>query len=486
VTNAAVDALRRDLAEPLPQPDAAQRAAWAARAAEWALNYFATLPEQPIGTTATRTQMEALLSEPPPETGRAFDAVLREFETKITPHAFRTNHPRFLDFVPSAPCFPSVLAEWLCAAANFFCGVWLEAQGPTQVELLVLDWFKEFLGCPSESRGILTSGGSEANLTALVVARDRLPVSDRGRAVLYVSEHRHWSVDRAASVIGLQPDQIYAVPADADFRLTPAALNQCVSRDRIAGRLPWCAVANAGATRTGTVDSLRSLADYCRSQGLWFHVDAAYGWAAALTPEGVRDLDGIGAADSITFDPHKWFGQTFEVGGLLVRDGRLLPATFAQRPDYLQDVMPAEEEVNFCDHGIALTRRFRALKIWLSVKVLGVGWFRSLADRCCRLADYAQVTLQQTGDFEILCPRNLSIVCFRYVPPDRNLSDNELDHLNLTMLEELRKTGRAFLSSTRLKDRVAMRMCFINWRTTSGDVDEIVQLLREIGGRLLG
>lgn len=484
--NADLESLRRDLAEPLPHPDAAQRAAWAARAADWALTHFATLPDQPVGTTATRAAMEALLREPPPEAGQDFNSVLHEFETRVTPHAFRTNHPRFLAFVPSAPCFPAVLAEWLCAAANFFCGVWLEAPGPTQVELLVLDWFKDFLGCPAGAGGVLTSGGSEANLTALVVARDRLPAADRRLAVLYVSVHRHWSVDRAANVIGLHPDQIRPVPADSDFRLTVDSLDQAVRRDRAAGHLPWCAVANAGATNTGAVDPLRPLADYCRSEGIWFHVDAAYGWAAALTPAGARDLDGIGCADSITFDPHKWFGQTFEVGGLLVRDGRLLPATFALRPDYLQDVVPADEEVNFCDRGIALTRRFRALKIWLSVKVLGVAWFRGLADRCCRLAHYAQLTLEQTGDFEILCPRNLSIVCFRYVPRGRRMTDAQLDALNLAMLEELRKTGRAFLSSTRLNGRVAVRICFINWRTTSGDVDEIVRLLREIGGRLAG
>src|SRR5438105_9468382 len=149
--NATLETLRRDLAEPLPHPDAAQRAAWAARAADWALTHIATLPEQPIGATATRAQMEALLREPPPETGQPFEAVLRHFETKVTPHAFRTNHPRFLAFVPGAPCFPAVLGDWLCAAANFFCGVWLEAAGPAQVELLVLDWFKEFLGCPPEA-----------------------------------------------------------------------------------------------------------------------------------------------------------------------------------------------------------------------------------------------------------------------------------------------------------------------------------------------
>src|SRR5262249_25237379 len=229
--NENLESLRRDLAEPLPHPDAAERAAWATRAADWALSHFATLPDQPIGAMATRAEMEALLREPPPETGRAFDVVLRDFETKITPHAFRTNHPRFLAFVPSAPCFPSVLAEWLCAAANFFCGVWLEAPGPTQVELLVLDWFKEFLGCPPDARGILTSGGPEATRPAFVFPRARRPPAARRGAVLCVSEHRHWSIDRAASVIGLDPDQLCPVPVDADFRLTAAALNQCVSRD---------------------------------------------------------------------------------------------------------------------------------------------------------------------------------------------------------------------------------------------------------------
>jgi glutamate/tyrosine decarboxylase-like PLP-dependent enzyme len=218
---------------------------------------------------------------------------------------------------------------------------------------------------------------------------------------------------------------------------------------------------------------------------LWLHVDAAYGWAAVLTAEGKRSLAGIGEADSLTLDPHKWFGQTFEAGCLLVRDGRRLAETFTIRPEYMQDVEPAEDEVNFADHGLALTRRFRALRIWLSVKVLGVAWFRALAERCCLLARFAEELLRRTPGFEVLSPAQLSIVCFRYAPPGSQETEGETsDRLNLALIEELRRTGRAFISSTRLRGRVALRFCFVNWRTTAADVEEVVGLLAALGARL--
>jgi glutamate/tyrosine decarboxylase-like PLP-dependent enzyme len=443
------------------------------------------LPEQGIGLTASRRQMEALLREPPPEAGRDFAEVLAEFDARVAAYCFRINHPRFLAFVPSAPTFFSVLGDLLCAGSNFFAGVWLEAAGAAQVELIVLDWFKDFLGYPAEASGILTGGGSEANLTALLVARERLSFEERGRAVLYVTEQRHWSIDRAAKVIGLRPDQVRPVAADEQFRLPPAGLRRAVAADRAAGRRPWAVMANAGATNTGTVDPLAALAEACRAERLWLHADAAYGWAAALTPEGRAALDGIARADSITLDPHKWFGQAFEVGCVLVRDGGRLAETFAIRPEYMQDVEPAEDEVNFADRGIALTRRFRALKVWLSVKVLGVGWFRALVEHSCRLADFAQALLEQSPAFEVLSPRRLSIVCFRYRPPGAALGDDELNRLNLALTEALRATGRAFLSSTRLGGRVALRFCFVNWRTTATDVEEVVRLLTELGQGLV-
>jgi glutamate/tyrosine decarboxylase-like PLP-dependent enzyme len=478
-----LEQLRRDLAEPLTHPDTAELRTLGNQALDWLLHHSATLSEQAIGLTASRAEMEALLREPAPETGQAFAAVLAEFAEKVAAYAFRINHPRFLAFVPGAPTFLSVLGELLCAGTNFFAGVWLEAAGPAEVELVVLDWLAGLLDCPPGTAGILTGGGSEANLTALVVARDRLAYADRERAVLYLTEHRHWSIDRAARIIGLRPEQLRPVPVDTAFLLQPDTLAEAIATDRRAGKLPWVVVANAGAASTGAVDPLRALVTLCRQESLWLHVDAAYGWAAALTPEGRSLLEGIGQSDSITLDPHKWFGQTFEAGCLLVRQGDLLPRTFALRPEYMQDVEPAGDEVNFADYGIALTRRFRALKIWLSVKVLGLGWFRSLIERCCRLADFAQRLLEQSGAFEVLSPRCLSIVCFRYRPPG-DWQEETLDRLNLSVVDELRATGRAFISSTRLRGRVALRFCFVNWRTTAADVEEVVGLLASLGRRV--
>jgi glutamate/tyrosine decarboxylase-like PLP-dependent enzyme len=483
-----LDNLRRALAEPLPHPGPETLRSLGMQTLDWLLHHWSTLPDQPIGRPASRAEMEARLREPPPENGSDFALVLREFADKVAPFACRVNHPRFLAFIPGAPNLVSVFGDLLCAGTNFFAGVWLEASGPSEVELVVLDWFRDLLGLPSTTSGVLTSGGSEANLTALVAARERLSEDDRGRAVLYLTEQRHWSIDRAAKVMGLLPAQLRPVPADESFRLTPTALAETVRQDRAAGRLPWAVVANAGATNTGTVDSLGTLADFCAAENLWLHVDAAYGWAATLTPEGQTTLAGIGRADSVTLDPHKWFAQPFEAGCVLLRDGHLLGRTFSLRPEYMQDVEPGSEEINFADQGIALTRRFRALKIWLSVKVLGLSWFRALVDRCCRLADLGQMLLERELVFEILCPRQLSIVCFRFVPRGfsarSEADERRLDELNLALIDAVRATGRAFLSSTRLRGRVAIRFCFVNWRTTAADVEEVVGLLRTLGERL--
>ena len=486
----AVEDLRRELEKPLPPPDPAALERYCRQVAEYLVCHFATLPEQSIGRNPTRAEMEALLAEPAPEEGQDFARVLAEFQAKVAPNAFRTSHPRFLAFVPGPPTFLSALGDFLCAGTNFFSGVWLEGAGPAQVEIEVLEWFRDFLGLPPETRGILTAGGSEANLTALVVARETLPIAERARAVLYLTEQRHWSVDRAAQVIGLLPEQVRPVPAAEDLRLMPKALAETIRRDRAAGLRPWAVVANAGATNAGTIDPLDELAGLCEEERLWLHVDAAYGWSAVLTPEGKEDLRGIQRADSITLDPHKWFAQTFGAGCVLVRRGHLLPATFGNRPDYLQDVSPADDEINFADYGLALTRRFRALKIWLSVKVLGVAWYRELVRRGYRLADYAQGLLERAGCFQIVSPRRLSIVCFRYLPAAARLAkgvDNAaFDRLNLALVEALRQTGRAFLSSTRLYGCVALRFCFVNWRTTAGDVEEVVRLLETLGRQAEG
>jgi glutamate/tyrosine decarboxylase-like PLP-dependent enzyme len=423
--------------------------------------------------------LAALLLEPPPEVGRDFAASFAAFRERIAPYAYHIDHPRFLAFIPAAPVVPAVVGELLCAGCNFFAGVWREGAGPAEVERVVLGWFRDWLGLPHTTAGALTSGGSEANLTVLAVARHKLSYAERADAVLYVAPQRHASIDRAAMVIGLRPDQMRSVSAgDDDLRLSPTVLAEAVRRDREAGRRPWAVIANGGATNTGAVDPLAALADLCAAERLWLHVDAAYGWSAVLVPEGRAALDGIGRADSVTLDPHKWFAQPYDAGCVLVRNGRLLEETFSQRPDYMQDVMADEEaEVNFADRGLTLTRRFRALKIWLSVQVLGVGWFRRLIDHCLRLAEYAEGLLTASG-FRMVVPRSLGVVCFRHEPP--GVSDGEaLDRHNRDTQEAVNAMGRAFLTSTRLGGRLTLRMCFVNWRTTAADVEEVVRLLAE-------
>lgn len=443
---------------------------------------FANVSEGGIGLSAGRAELEALLREPAPEEGSDLAPLLDAFQQKVARNSFRVTHPRFWAFVPGAPSFASILGDCLATSTNFFGGVWKEAAGPAEVEIVVLDWFKHFLGYPANAGGVLTSGGSEANLTALVVAREPWAHADRPRLVLYASEHRHWSIDRGAKIAGLSPEQIRPLPCDADFRLDLAALERAISADEQAGRIPWLVLANAGATNTGSVDPLADLADRCARRRLWLHVDAAYGWPIALTDEGRRLFQGIERADSITLDPHKWFAQPFESGCLLVRERDRLGQTFTMRPEYLQDVVPQHDEINFCDQGIALTRRFRALKIWFSVKLLGVAWHRRLVEHNVNLAQYAAALLENARCFEITSAPKLSIVCFRYVPGDGAHCDT--DALQQAIAADLLQSGRAFLSTTRLHGRTTLRFCFVNWRTTAEDVEEIVNALATIGARL--
>lgn len=471
-----LESLRSLCSSALEQPTADWLRAAGGQVMDAMIEDHLRLGDGAVGKTASRPEMESLLREPPPEEGIDISRLMAEFRTNVAAYAYRPDHPRFLAFIAGAPTFASILGDCLAGELNHFAGVWLEAPGAAQVEILVLDWFKQFLGYPPEAAGLLTSGGSEANLTAFITARESLSYEQQQRAIVYASEHRHWSIGRAIKIIGMRPDQIRTVACDRDYCLSLDSLRQLLTEDMRAGRLPWLVLANAGTTNTGSVDPLAGLADLRDHHGLWLHVDAAYGWPMMLTREGPAILRGIERADSITLDPHKWFAQTFDAGCVLVRQGDLLTKTFMMRPEYMQDVVPRPDEVNFCDHGIALTRRFRALKIWFSMKLLGLAWFRRLIEHGCNLAAYAQALLESRGCFEVTSGRKLSIVCFRHVPA--GLSPEQLDAHQQALTERLARTGRGFISTTRLHGRTTLRFCFVNWRTTAADVEEIIGLLQ--------
>ncbi|HSH45116.1 MAG TPA: aminotransferase class V-fold PLP-dependent enzyme, partial [Longimicrobiales bacterium] len=343
---------------------------------------IAGVGDAPAWQGATREEMRRRLGDVDPADPVPFDTLLDQLFGDVLPYATRTDHPRFFAFIPSCPTWPGILGDLIAAGSAIYPGTWIGSAGYSSLELEVLGWFREWIGYPAESAGLLMSGGSMANLTALVAARDARLGEDWRGGVLYTSSEAHSSVVRAARVLGFAEDRIRVLPADEAFRLDPAALADVVKRDRAAGLRPFFVAANAGATSTGAIDPLPALADLCDREGLWLHVDGAYGGFAVLTERGASLLEGLDRADSVTLDPHKWLYQPFEAGCLLVRDGHDLLNAFRVGASYLQDTtleagtLPDAGEVNFGDRGPQLTREARALKVWLSVRSFGLDRIR--------------------------------------------------------------------------------------------------------------
>jgi len=443
---------------------------------------WTTLREGPAWQFGTRHELEPLLSEPPPEDGQDPDVVFRRVMENVLPRAGRIDHPRFFAFIPSSPTWPSVLGDLLATGFNVFQGTWLESAGPSQLELVVIDWFRDWLGLPEKGGGLLTSGGSAANLVALVTAREW--AGNPQNPVLYVSDQGHSSLERAARIIGIPLENVRKIPTDGTFRMDVELLREAVGKDRAAGMHPLCVCANAGATNTGAIDPLDSIARLAKEESLWFHVDGAYGGFALLVPGERGAFRGIEEADSITLDPHKWLFQPYETGCLLVRDTGLLEDAFRILPEYLQDTALGKEHVNFADRGIQLTRGFRALKVWMSIQILGLRAFREGIQAGIVFAREAERFINGSPDLEMIGPSSLGIVCFRFRPPGAGLTPEELEKLNLGIQDEIVSSGLAMMSSTRLRGEFSLRLSILNYRSTWEDVQKTLEAVETIGQQL--
>jgi aromatic-L-amino-acid/L-tryptophan decarboxylase len=419
--------------------------------------------------------------EPAPEEGLGAQRVLGEALGEVLPVAGRVDHPRFMAFIPSAPTWPSILADFLAAGFNVFQGTWLESAGPSRVELMVLEWFRSWLGMPPGSGGVLTSGGSAANLLAVAVARE--VAGNPPRPVVYLSDQGHSSLLRACRITGIPPEGIRILPTGADRRLAPETVREAVRRDRERGAVPILLCANGGATNTGTVDPLAELSSLARELDLRFHVDGAFGGFGVLAEKGRKALEGIGGADSVTLDPHKWLFQTFECGCLLVRDPGELDRAFRLTPEYLQDTELGAEQVNFGDRGIQLSRSFRALKIWMSVRSFGVSAFREAVAHGIDRAEEVEARIRRTPSFELLSPASLGIVTWR-VRPEGWTDETRLAELNQAIQDHILEEGVAMTSSTRLDGRFALRVCILNPRTTRQDLDHLLDRVEALGAAL--
>lgn len=452
--------------------------------ADFVAQHLATLRDQPAYRTLDRTSARKLFETEPPEHPTSFDSILEQFRERVVPHHAREPHPRFLGYIPSCPTFPAIMGDWLATGFNFFAGVWPVAAGPNEVELTVLEWFRRWMGMPEGSRGLLTSGGSAATVTAVVAARHAAlgdETNDLSRLTVYCSDQAHSSIMKAAWIAGIARKNVRPVASDGAYRLRMDSLRDLVQADRKAGFRPFLICATAGATNTGAVDPLHELADFSQKENLWLHTDSAYAGFSVLNERGRRLLDGLGRADSLTLDPHKWLYVPFECGCLLVKDPAKLESAFSVHPEYLQDVRARDSEVNFSDYGEQLTRYSRALKVWFSVQYFGTAAIGAAQVRAMALADLAEQIVRESPELEVLTPAQFGIVCFRV--RRRDMDEESLNALNERVNTRVNRSGFVLMSSTRLRGALSLRLCIPGYRTREQDVRDVLDLVRRTAAK---
>jgi aromatic-L-amino-acid decarboxylase len=426
------------------------------------VDHWSSLDAQPTVAVGEAAALREALGGPPPDAPGDPGAALDRLFDEVLPWTATNIHPRWFARISSPSNYVSTLADTVASGFNLLGTSWIASSGPSTVELTVLDWLRGWCGMPAGTEGVLTSGGSMASLVALVAARE----ARGGGGVVYLSDQAHGSILRDLKVMGER--EVRVLRSDGGFRLPVSAVSDAVAADRAAGLTPFAVVATAGTTNTGAVDPLGELASLCEAEGLWFHVDGAYGAAAVLTPAGRSALEGIDRADSLVIDPHKWLFQPYEAGAVLVRERGLLERTFSLSGEYLRDTFGGE--VNFRDRGIQLTRGTRALKLWLSVNVFGLDAFREAVAHGISLAEHAESLLRSRPGWEVVTPAQLGIVCFTRVDADDSRVSAE------TVLE-----GYAAPSTTVLRGQTVLRLCTINPRTTLEEIEETISRMEQVG-----
>ncbi len=451
------------------------------------VDYTGAQAQFPVTRALDQVTFDEILNEPMPEAGSNWEDVLEQFERQVLTTIDHLDHPRFFAYIPSSSNFVSVMADTLASGYNIFNSLYPLGTGAAIVERLCIGWLCQLCGMPEGAGGIFVSGGSVANLSGLAVARQVLLNGDMRDAVIYASDQAHFVISRGLRILGFAPEQLREIASDADFRLPVADLERAIAEDKADGKRPFCVAATAGTTNTGAVDPLPQLADLCEREGLWLHVDGAYGASACVTEHRKMELAGIERAHSLTWDAHKWMFQPVECSTLLVQNRHWLGATFKDSAHFLSHAdahSEAEvgEEMNFMYQGIQLTRYFRALKFWMSVKVFGMTAMRQAIERGFKLAELAESLLRESGSWEIITPAQLAIVTFQYKPAngDEALANRITEELSGAMAAN----GFAFASTTKLGGKTVMRMCTNNPRTTSADLRQTVALLGRLAANL--
>lgn len=448
------------------EPDRHTRQAWTAATTAFVEDFLDGLEDAPA--SAHDAPVPADLLAPPPDGPGDLADLLARFGDAAS-RALESAGPRYFAYFPAGGLYSSALAEFLSQTVNRYTGIAAPAPALAAIEHSVIRWLCDVFDLPAGSGGLFTSGASIATLAALHAAReDRLGGPDP-RGTLYVTEHAHYCVAKAARIAGLTTDQVRTVPVDAGLRLDVPAAAEVIARDRAAGRRPFLLVGTAGTTSTGTVDPLAAASDLARREGMWFHVDGAYGGAFQLTARGREVLTGITGADSIALDPHKSMFLPFGTGVLLVRDQGRLRAAHAGHGDYLQD-LDRDTWPDVADLGPELTRGYRGLRLWLPLHLHGVDAFRRELDEKLDLSAQVHQALSTNPNLEVPLTPDLTVSVFR--SPHGDAATERL-------LARINGTRRAYLSSTRLDGRHTIRLCVLSFRTHKSHVDEVLEIIQD-------
>ena len=423
--------------------------------------------EPAIAVTA-RAPLEAVIGGPVPRApGNAAEA-LATLHDAVLSKIQHGDHPRYFARVGSPSSFTGILGDWLATGFNAIASSWVGGSGTAVLELVVLDWLRQLLGLPDGTQGIIVSGGSMANFTAFAAA-----FAAKGRGVVYLNDQTHSSLKRNLTSAGLQASDIRVLATGPDQKFNMTDLRQAIAADRARGLTPVMVVANAGTTNTGAADPMVEIAGLCRAEGLWMHVDGAYGAPAAMTPQGRAHLAGMELADSLVVDPHKWLFQPYDCGCVFVRHAGALERAFTMNPEYLKDVMGSEDHVDFFNRSLELSRKSRALKLWITFKTHGADHIAAAVGRGIALAETAQRLIEaDPANWKVVTPAQIGVVTFARV------GAKDGDHA--AMVNAITESGFATLSSTVVGGRSVLRFCMLNPLTTEADVAETLARLAAV------
>lgn len=455
--------------------------------------YLTTIAERPVRGENYAGKTIASINTALSVEGVAFEQLLAECRT-VLDLSRHNGHPRFFGYVASPATPIGVYADLIASALNGNITCWRSGPAATEIERMVVRWLGSLIDYDAQASGLLTSGGSMANMIALLIAARRK--FDASRAGLwnsgppltfYASTEVHLSIPKAADMLGFGRDHVRLIACDDRGRIKTAALRDRIAADLRAGFRPCCVIGNAGTVNTGIVDPLAEIAAVAKEFDLWFHVDGAYGAPAVLDQRKKPLFDGLERADSVSLDPHKWLYVPVDAGCLLFRDATTASAPFTTgAADYIKTHGYSDEEAfAFWDHGVELSRRFRSLKVWLTLQYYGTRRLAEAISDDNTLAEYLGKLVSEADDFELLAPVELSICCFRYVPTGLALDDAAVDRLNERIMELVQKGGRAYISNATVGGRFALRACITNFRTTQADIELTIEAVREAARQAL-